>query len=110
MSKRLFWWAFFLGGAYYRKEFFASKWVWLHNKNSFNLKTLTLTVHGAIFGRAFKKYGRIFASDVFFSFFLGGGRGVLFLGRLIFGDGGGGGAYYILRYSLVRTCVKSCQL
>ena len=46
----------------------------------------------------------------FFLFFLGGGRGVLFLGRLIFGDGGGGGAYYILRYSLVRTCVKSCQL
>ena len=40
-------------------------------------------------------------------FFFGGGGG----GRLTFGRAcfrGGGGAYYISRYSPVRTCVKSC--
>ena len=42
-------------------------------------------------------------------FFLGGGGGGG--GRLTFGRvcfRGGGGAYYILRYSPVRTCVRSC--
>ena len=42
-----------------------------------------------------------------FFFFWGGGGG----GRLTFGRAwfrGGGGAYYILRYSPVRTCVRSC--
>ena len=38
---------------------------------------------------------------------------MLFLVGHILGDGsgdeGGGGAHYILRYSLVRTFVKSCQ-
>ena len=41
-------------------------------------------------------------------FFLGGGEGG---GRLTFGRAcfrGGGGTYYVLRYSPVRTCVRSC--
>ena len=38
-------------GAYYRKEFCVSKWVWLDNKNS--LKQLALTDHGLIFRRAY---------------------------------------------------------
>ena len=42
----------------------------------------------------------------FFFFFGGGGRGRLTFGRAYFR--GGGGAYYILRYSPVRTCVRSC--
>ena len=51
--------------------------------------------------------GRIFVSEVFFFGGGGGGGG----GRLTFGRAcfrGGGGAYYILRYSPVRTCVRSC--
>ena len=46
----------------------------------------------------------------FFFFFRGGG-GVGGL-RLTFWRAcfrGGGGAYYILRYSPVRTCVRSCE-
>ena len=42
-------------------------------------------------------------------FFFWGGEGVG--GRLTFGRAyfrGGGGTYYILRYSPVRTCVRSC--
>ena len=39
-------------------------------------------------------------------FFWGGGGGRLTFGRACFR--GGGGAYYILRYSPVRTCVRSC--
>ena len=44
------------GGAYYWKEFSASKWVWLVNKNSLKhyentLKQLSLKVYGLIFGR-----------------------------------------------------------
>ena len=37
---------------------------------------------------------------------MGGGGGRLTFGRACFR--GGGGAYYILRYSPVRTCVRSC--
>ena len=39
-------------------------------------------------------------------FFLWGGGGRLTFGRACLR--GGGGAYYILRYSPVRTCVRSC--
>ena len=75
-------------------------------KTALNLKTLTPTVHGVIFGRAFK----MSEGYLHLTIFLWGGEGEgLFLRGLIFGNGGGGGAYYILRYSLVRTCVKSCQ-
>ena len=78
-----------LGGAYYRREFCALKWVWLHNKKTAsNLKTLTLKVHGVTFGRPSYNIGRIFASEVFF--FLGGGEGGgLLLGGLVFEEGVG---------------------
>ena len=39
-------------------------------------------------------------------FFFGGGAGRLTFGRAY--SRGGGWAYYILRYSPVRTCVRSC--
>ena len=66
---------------------------------------VTLTVHGVIFGMAFK----ISEGYLRLRFFFGGGGGRGIFGRAYFRGGGRGWAYYILRYSLVRTCVKSCQ-
>ena len=83
------------GGAYFRKEFCVSKWVWLVNKssqkhsdNSLNSsKQLTVKVHGLIFGRAY--------TEGFLRLRFGG----LIFGRAYFG-GGGGLIIGILRYHI----------
>ena len=108
LSKRLFWWAYVKrGGAYYRRKFCALKWVWLHNKNSLKYKNANPNsswgIHSEGFNIISEGYLRL---RVFF--FLGGGMGEgggLLLGGLIFEEGVG---LIILRYSPVRTFVRSC--
>ena len=83
-------------------------WFGFTIKTALNQKTLILTVHGVIFGMAIKiSEGHLRLRFCCFFFWWGGGGRIF--GRAYFRRWGRGWAYCILRHSLVRTCVKSCQ-
>ena len=76
------------------------------NGLSLTIKELALTVHGLIFGWAYR-IGRIFASE---SCGGGGGGGGLVFGRAYFFGRGGGLIIGILRYLLASAVhVASCK-